>query len=67
MAQRAIIPLPVADENYAKTNEAITRSLIEQMIDVAYNEITVVENLNNKPSTLSIRRHQFLLMGATSG
>ena len=67
MAQRAIIPLPTADEDYAKTNEAVTRSLIEQMIDVAYNEITVVENLNNKPSTLSIRRHQFLLMGATSG
>ena len=67
MAQRAIIPLPLADEDYAKSNEAITRSLIEQMIDVAYNEITVVENLNNKPSTLSIRRHQFLLMGATSG
>jgi|TARA_R100000656_G_scaffold58082_1_gene45400 hypothetical protein len=67
MAQRAITPLPVADEDYAKTNEAITRSLIEQMIDVAYNEITVVENLANKPSTLSMRRHQFLLMGAKSG
>ena len=67
MAQRAIIPLPVADEDYARTNEAITRALIEQMIDVAYNEITVVENLTNKPSTLSMRRHQFLLMGATSG
>jgi hypothetical protein len=67
MAQRAIIPLPVADEDYTRTNEAVTRSLIEQMIDVAYNEITVVENLTNKPSTLSMRRHQFLLMGATSG
>ena len=67
MAQRAIIPLPVADEDYAKTNEAITRSLIEQMIDVAYNDLTLLENSKSKPSTLSMRRHQFLLMGAKSG
>ena len=37
MAQRAIIPLPVADGEYAQPNEAVARSLIEQMIDVAYN------------------------------
>ena len=67
MAQRAINPLPVADGEYAQPNEAVARSLIEQMIDVAYNEITVVENLKSKPSTLSMRRHQFLLMGASSG
>ena len=59
--------LPVARPEYDSENEQVTRRTIEQALqDVT----TIVEGNRNKPrkpSSLAIRRFQFLLMGASGG
>ena len=58
MAEKTSIPLPVAPTEYSTIEGAI--------LDIN-NDIGNANKLQNKPSSLSVRRHQFLLMGASSG
>ncbi len=48
-------------------DQSILRSTIEGALIDINNDIGNANRLKNKPSSLSVRRHQFLLMGASGG
>ena len=66
MAEKTSIPLPLASQEYDETNEAITRRTIEQAVQDINSEIGTVKTMQQSNVSKSIRRHQFLLMGASS-
>ena len=67
MAEKTSIPLPVATPEYSNIDQSILRSTIEGALIDINNDIGNANRLKNKPSPLSVRRHQFLLMGASGG
>jgi len=66
MAEKTSIPLPLASQEYDETNESITRRTIEQAVQDINSEIGTVKTMQQSSVSKSIRRHQFLLMGASS-
>ena len=60
MAEKTSLPLPLANQEYDEINEAITRRTIEQAIQDINAEIAGALQI-------SVRRHQFLLMGVKHG
>ena len=66
MAEKTSIPLPLASQEYDETNEAITRRTIEQAIQDINAEIGTLKAMQQSNISKSVRRHQFLLMGASS-
>lgn len=61
------IALPVAQAEYDRENEQITRRSIEQSLQDANASIEGNRDKTNKLSSLALRRFQFLLMGAGNG
>lgn len=61
------IALPVAQAEYDRENEQITRRSIEQSLQDANANIEGNRDKTNKLSSLALRRFQFLLMGAGNG
>jgi len=66
MAEKTTIPLPLPNSEYDEVNEAITRRTIEQAIQDVNSEVGTVKTMQQSSVSKSIRRHQFLLMGASS-
>jgi|TARA_R100000149_G_C5805004_1_gene90698 trehalose-6-phosphate synthase len=66
MAEKTTIPLPLPNSEYDEVNEAITRRTIEQAIQDINSEVGTVKTMQQSSVSKSIRRHQFLLMGASS-
>ena len=66
MAEKTTIPLPLPSSEYDEVNEAITRRTIEQAIQDVNSEVGTVKTMQQSSVSKSIRRHQFLLMGASS-
>ena len=60
-------PLPVASRQYDAENEQISRRTIENSFQDLENKVDGNTNKKSKPSSLALRRFQFLLMGASSG
>jgi|TARA_R110000824_G_scaffold11852_2_gene52127 hypothetical protein len=67
MAEKSAIPLPVAPPEYSNIDQSILRSTIEGTIVDINSDIGGANQMKNKISSLSVRRHQFLLMGASGG
>ena len=67
MAEKSAIPLPVAPTEYSNIDQSILRSTIEGTIVDINSDIGGANQMKNKISSLSVRRHQFLLMGASGG
>ena len=67
MAEKTSIPLPVAPTEYSNIDQSILRSTIEGTIVDINSDIGGANQMKNKISSLSVRRHQFLLMGASGG
>ena len=67
MAEKSAIPLPIAPKEYSNIDQSILRSTIEGALLDMNNDIGNANRLKSKPSSLSVRRHQFLLMGASGG
>ena len=67
MAEKSAIPLPVAPQEYSNIDQSILRSTIEGTIVDINSDIGGATQMKNKKSSLSVRRHQFLLMGASGG
>tara|TARA_R100001244_G_scaffold3996_1_gene5223 strand:- start:686 stop:883 length:198 start_codon:yes stop_codon:yes gene_type:complete len=65
MAQRKIIPLPLATPEYEQQNEATTRLTIEQSLQEIENDVSLAKTQGDKDGSLAMRRFQFLLMGAS--
>ena len=67
MADKSLIPLPVAPEEYSALDESNMRSGLEGAILDIHVDIGGAKRMKNKESSLSIKRHQFLLMGSSGG
>jgi len=67
MAEKSAIPLPVAPQEYSNIDQSILRSTLEGTIIDINSDIGGANEMKNKISSLSVRRHQFLLMGASGG
>ena len=67
MAERTNIPLPLASSEYNESNESITRRTIEQALQDVNAEVGTLKKMQQSVVSKAVRRHQFLLMGATSG
>ena len=67
MADKSLIPLPVAPEEYSALDQSNMRSGLEGTILDIHVDIAGAKKMKNKESSLSIKRHQFLLMGSSGG
>ena len=67
MAEKTSVPLPIATPEYSNIDQSILRSTIEGAILDINSDIGSSNKMQNKISSLSIRRHQFLLMGVSGG
>ena len=66
MAEKTSVPLPLANQEYDEINEAITRRTIEQALQDVNAEVGTLKKMQQSVVSKAVRRHQFLLMGATS-
>jgi len=67
MAEKSSVPLPVAPQEYSDIDQSVLRSSIEGVIVDINTDIGGANKMKNKISSLSIKRHQFLLMGSSGG
>jgi len=67
MAEKSAVPLPVAPQEYSDVDQSVLRSSIEGVIVDINTDIGGANKMKNKISSLSIKRHQFLLMGSSGG
>jgi len=67
MANPKSIALPLARQEYNSTDETVTRRIIEQAVQDLAIEIDKLQKMQSVVASKSIKRHQFLLMGMTSG
>ena len=59
-------PILLPAKEYDSQQETLFRSQVENIVTNIDSDVTEIENIRTKPSTLALRRHQFLLMGASS-
>lgn len=57
--------LPVAEFDYERENEQIARRTVEQFLADLRNDVVEIRDASDKDASLALRRHQFLLMGAS--
>ncbi len=67
MANPKSIALPLAQQEYNTTDEAVTRRIIEQAVQDLAIELDKLQKMQSVVTSKSVKRHQFLLMGITSG
>jgi len=67
MANPKSIALPLARQEYNSTDETVTRRIIEQAVQDLAIEIDKLQKMQSVVASKSVKRHQFLLMGITSG
>ena len=67
MANPKSIALPLAQQEYNTTDEAVTRRTIEQAVQDLAIELDKLQKMQSVVASKSVKRHQFLLMGMTSG
>ena len=67
MTLKAYRPLNVATEEYEQVNEGISRRTIEQNFQDVSSDIHSVKTQSDRDSSLSLRKSQFLLLGASNG
>jgi len=66
MAHSKSIALPLAQQEYNSNDEAVTRRIIEQAVQDLSIDIGRLRKMQDVTISKSIKRHQFLLMGAKS-
>ncbi len=67
MTLKVYRPLNVATKEYQQTNESISRRTIEQNFQDVSSDIHSVKTQSDRDSSLSLRKYQFLLLGASNG
>ena len=63
MANPKSIALPLAQQEYSSTDEAVTRRIIEQAVQDLAIELDKLQKLQSVVVSKGLKRHQFLLMG----
>ena len=64
MAEKTVVPLPIASAIYDTVNESLTRRQLEQALQDIQSEMGLLKKMQQSVTSKSVRRHQFLLMGA---
>ena len=64
MRSGEVYTLPAAWAEYQADNERVMRRTVEQNFQDLRNDLVEVRDKTDKVAALSMRRHQFLLMGA---
>ena len=59
--------LNVAPEDYEEYDEGLSRRTIEQNFQDVSSDIHAVKTQDDKDTSLSLRKYQFLLLGASNG
>ena len=59
--------LNVAPEDYEQYDEGLSRRTIEQNFQDVSSDIHAVKTQDDKDTSLSLRKYQFLLLGASNG
>ena len=67
MANPKTIALPLAQQEYNTTDEAVTRRIIEQAVQDLAIELDKLQKMQSVVASKSVKRHQFLLMGVKHG
>jgi len=67
MTLKVYRPLNVATKEYEQVNEGISRRTIEQNFQDVSSDIHSVKTQSDRDSSLSLRKYQFLLLGASNG
>tara|TARA_R110000824_G_scaffold285070_1_gene473218 strand:+ start:442 stop:645 length:204 start_codon:yes stop_codon:yes gene_type:complete len=67
MADLKTLTLPIPSFEYDENNESITRRTLEQSIEDLNVKLIRIQRMQESVSSKSVRRHQFLLMGAKHG
>ena len=67
MTLKVYRPLIVAPSEYDETNESVSRRTVEQNFQDVSSDIQSVKTQSDKDSSLSLRKYQFLLLGASNG
>ena len=67
MANPKTIALPLAQQEYNTTDEAVTRRIIEQAVQDLAIELDKLQKMQSVVASKSVKRHQFLLMGLKHG
>ena len=67
MANPKSIALPLAQQEYSSTDEAVTRRIIEQAVQDLAIELDKLQKLQRVVVSKGLKRHQFLLMGMKHG
>tara|TARA_R100001163_G_C5015442_1_gene159937 strand:- start:24 stop:227 length:204 start_codon:yes stop_codon:yes gene_type:complete len=67
MANPKTIALPLAQQEYNTTDEAVTRRIIEQAIQDLSIKLDKLQKMQSVVASKSLKRHQFLLMGMKHG
>ena len=65
MASLRTNPLPSPSEEYDSENEQTMRRTVEFALQDIENDLLAAKTQSDKPSSLAMRRFQFLLMGAS--
>lgn len=64
MRSSEALTLPRVESQYVRSNEEVNRKSIVQAYQNLRNDVIEVRNTSDRESSLALRRHQFLLMGA---
>lgn len=64
MRTSEVIRLPSSKPEYSQADEQTTRRFIEQTFETLRTDVVNVRDKTDATSSLALRRHQFLLMGA---
>ena len=67
MSLKVYRPLNRAPEEYQEYDESMSRRTIEQNFQDVSSDIHAVKIQADKDSSLSLRKYQFLLLGASNG
>lgn len=64
MAKQRSVVLPIAGQQYEYNNELTLRRTVERSFREVQDTINVVADQTDKDASLSLRKYQFMFMGA---
>jgi ribosomal protein S3AE len=64
MKSSEVLRLPTVGADYNRDNEQITRRTVEQHLEDLRGDLVDIRDTTDKETSLALKRHQFLLMGA---
>ena len=67
MTLKTYRPLEIATPKYEEEEETIFRKAVEQNLQDIASDLHSIKTQGDKDSSLSLRKYQFLLLGASNG